>query len=418
MFEQFLKMPHIIKRLQQSKFKWILDKCSDYLIAKRYCEGSVRHYRLALEHFFLWLESQKYYSTKKINIATINQFLNQHIPICKCSTPAARRMVDLRPAFRLLKKLLNINDKKFIKHVSQTDQIITEFHNYLVNARGLADNTCKYHIKNVKIFLHKIFLKNYINFESLTPWKIRNFLYDNMFYYYNRRTFGLFVYSIRSFCKYLQFKGIVHNSLFESFPKIINWKSSGLPESLTKTETKILLKSFNKNTAIGKRDYAMVVCIIELGLRAGEVANIKLNEINWKEQSIYLPYNKTRESHVLPLTPVIQKAIIDYLQNGRPKTSARQVFVYHRAPVGQGIISTVVSNVISRAIVRTQLKSNSKGANLLRSTFATNLLQKGVTIKEIADLLGHNSINTTSIYTKVDFRKLTKVALPWLKEAT
>ena len=416
MFEQFLKMPHTIKRLKKSKFKRILDRCAKYLIAKRYSEGSIRHYRLVLEHFFNWLELQNISSINKINAYLMEQFIKSHIPICQCSIPAAKRMVELRPAFRLLQKLLKFSNKHVVKPISQIDQIINEFYSYLINVRGLAYKTCKYHTKNVKIFINKIFPKNYINFKILTPSKIRNFLYNN-FLYYNRRTFGLFIYSIRSFCKYLQFKGIINNSLIESFPRIIEYKSTTIPESLTKAETNILLESFDRNTAIGKRDYAIVICIMELGLRAGEVANITLDEINWKDQTIYLPLNKTRESHVLPITPLMQKAIIDYLQNGRPKTSARQVFVYHRAPVGQGIISSVVTNVIMRAIVRTQLKSNSKGANLLRSTFATNLLQKGATLKEIADLLGHNSIDTTTIYTKVDFSKLTQVALPWFKEA-
>ena len=116
---------------------------------------------------------------------------------------------------------------------------------------------------------------------------------------------------------------------------------------------------------------------------------------------------------LLPITTKLRDALIVYLQFGRPKTAARQVFVYHRAPVGKGILPRVVTETIRRALLRAGIKTIKAGSHILRRTFATNLLKKGASIKEIADLLRHKSIITTSVYTKVDFEMLSQVALPW-----
>ena len=419
MFEQLVKMPHVIKRLQKSKFKDILDKYASYLIEKHYSKSSITKYRLALEHFICWLESKQFPPIRQITTILINKFINEHIPICQCPTPAPKRSVELLGALRLLLKIQKENGKYMVysKSISKTDKLINEFDNHLVNICGLAENTRRYHRRHVKVFLNKMFPKNRINFTSLTPINVRNFLYNNI-QHYKRRTFGLFVYSIRSFFKFLQLKGDVNKSLIDSLPRIIEWKLTNLPESLNKKEIEKFLEVFDRATDLGKRDYAMVICIIELGLRASEIANLKLDDINWRDRVVYLPRGKTRQSYVLPITKLMIDSIIDYLKYGRPKTTSRQVFVYHRAPVGQGIIPKVVTEVICRAITRSGLKPASVGSNLLRRTFATNLLLQGTTIKEIADLLRHKSINTTTIYTKVDFHNLTQVALPWLQEAS
>ena len=113
------------------------------------------------------------------------------------------------------------------------------------------------------------------------------------------------------------------------------------------------------------------------------------------------------------MTIALRDALIAYLKNGRPHTTTRKIFVYHRAPVGKEIKPKVVTEVIRRALLRSGLIPKIAGAHILRKTFATKLLHGGATIKEIADLLRHQSISTTSIYLKVDFSKLIQVALPW-----
>jgi len=418
MFEQFTKMPRIIKRLQKSKFKNTLDQYINYLISKSYSDGSIISRLNVLEHFFNWLESKKISPKKQLDESLVNIFINKHIPSCQCSRPAPKCRDILMAALHIFLNMQREYGKITVKSkpASKKDKLINEFNNHLINNCGLSENTRRYHVKNVRVFLDQFFRKKPIRFSYLTPKNVQEFLYSNLEHYrYKRSTFGLFIYSIRSFFKFLKLNGIGNKMLIESLPRIIEWKSGNLPDSLNKDELKKFLRLFDRKTALSKRNYAIVTCIIELGLRANEVAHLKLDAINWRNRTINLPRGKTRQEYVLPMTQPIIDAIIDYLKHGRPETTAREVFVYHHAPTqGKGILPHLVTKIIFKAIRRLGLTPTSAGSNLLRRTFATNLLQKGSSIKEISDLLRHRSIDTTTIYTKVDFHGLTQVPLPWL----
>ncbi|MHB1948321.1 MAG: site-specific integrase [Gammaproteobacteria bacterium] len=416
MFEHLIKMQYVNRRLQKlSKHKDLLDKCADYLIFNHYANGNVGHYRRAIEHFLFWFESQG--CASGINESYVKKFITHHIPACKCDTPAPRRIEDLRPALRLMMRIINQDHPESIskKNISEIDKMIAEFNKYLIDVCGLSSNTRVYHCRHVRKFLSILFKKSQPKIEKLNPTNVRNFLYSNI-QDYKRRSFGVFVYSLRTFFKFLKFKSVGNPNLIASLPKILEWKAAALPEYLNKEDLNKFLNVFDRNTELGKRDYAMVICMIELGLRGHEVANLKLEDIDWRNQTLYIPRGKTRQSYVLPMTQLLIKSLIDYLSYGRPKTSSREIFVYHRAPVGKGIIPKVVTEVARRAFVRAGLNPKISGAHVLRRTFATNLLQNGVTIKEIADLLRHRSIDITSIYTKVDFSNLAQVALPWPEE--
>ena len=295
---------------------------------------------------------------------------------------------------------------------SEKDQLINEFDGYLLNVCGLSENTRIYHKRNVKTLLDHFFKRGLINFNTLTPLNIRNFLYKKLTHY-KRRTLALFIYSLRCLFKYLQFKGLIGNQLILALPNIREYKASALPEYLSNHDIKKLINAFDQTTPLGKRDYAMLVCMLEIGLRASEVANLALDDINWRDASLTLPRGKSRQSYILPMTTTLTDALVTYLKDGRPHSKTRTIFVYHRAPVGQPIRPQVVTEVIRRALLRSGLTPNISGAHILRKTFATKLLNNGATIKEIADLLRHRSISTTSIYTKVDFQKLIQVAMPW-----
>jgi site-specific recombinase XerD len=371
-------------------------------------------YRNSAEHFLHWLESKNLTLPLLLNKSIIDEFLNNHIPVCQCHLPAPRRRRDLHAALYLLMRMQQeqFPSKPDLNNLSEIDRMVKEFDDYLVKACGLAEGTRLYHCHHVKVFLNKFFSKGVLHLDQLKPIKILSFLYENM-PSYKRRTFGLFVYSIRSFFKFLQFKGLCSANFVSVLPRIVEWKHGALPECLNPEELKKLFAAFDRSTSLGKRDYAMITCMVELGLRGYEVANMKLEDINWRDQTLRLSRGKTRQEYLLPIPQSMSDALIDYLQYGRPKTTSRQIFVYHRAPVGKGIKSKIVTDTVRRALHRTNSIHHSIGANLLRRTFATKLLTKGVKIKEIADLLRHRSINTTTIYLKVDFNQLRQVALPW-----
>jgi integrase len=155
----------------------------------------------------------------------------------------------------------------------------------------------------------------------------------------------------------------------------------------------------------------MARCLTDLALRSHEVAKLRLDAIDWHAGVLHLERTKRRRANMLPLPQITGQALIDYLRQGRPTSSSPIFFVYHRAPRGEGIQKTTVHGAIRRALVRAGLNYN--GTHIFRHTAATRMLQGGATLKAIADVLGHRSIDTTLIYTKVDLPQLSQVASPW-----
>jgi len=180
---------------------------------------------------------------------------------------------------------------------------------------------------------------------------------------------------------------------------------------LSEDELDRFWNAFDCSTPIGKRDYAMARCLTDLALRCHEVSALRLDSIDWRTGAVRLERGKSRRIDMLPLPQIVGQTLVDYLQRGRPVSSSSAIFVYHRAPRGEEIRKTAVRGAIRRAFGRAGLNYN--GTHILRHTAATLMLQGGASIKAIADVLGHRSIDTTLIYTKVDLPHLSQVALPW-----
>lgn len=192
-----------------------------------------------------------------------------------------------------------------------------------------------------------------------------------------------------------------------------NWQLSSLPKALNNDEVKCLLKALdNNNEASFLRTKSIVHFALDLGLRSGEIANLGLDDINWKDATITLKNTKCRREDIMPLPESTGTALADYLRFERPKTiKNRSVFVHSTAPREQAVASDFIRRAIRQAYSYAGLPYTR--AHLLRHTMANRLLEKGSSLKEVADVLRHRSLNTTMIYAKLDSRNLVKVALPW-----
>jgi site-specific recombinase XerD len=182
---------------------------------------------------------------------------------------------------------------------------------------------------------------------------------------------------------------------------------------LTDEQLGALLVSFDRSTAVGKRDYAMALCMTDLGLRVSEVVGLKLRDIDDSNQTIRMEAGKSRRERVLPMTPRLRRAIRGYLRHGRLQTTDTHLFVRHRLPFGTAVSRELVRGVIRRAYAVVPGCETWTGTHRLRSTTASRLLRAGSSLKQIADILGHRSIDTTAVYAKVDWDRLSAVALPW-----
>lgn len=225
------------------------------------------------------------------------------------------------------------------------------------------------------------------------------------------------VTALRSLLRWAQMLGLCAHELVDSVPTVCCRRSSGIPANITTAQLAALLRSFDRSKASGLRGYAVALCMSRVGLRVGEVAQLTLEDFDWREGTVHIGTPKGRRANVLPLPAEVGEAIVAYIRKGRPPSNARHVFVGHRSPY-RPIGKHALRADIRRGFDRAGLDVPSKGTHVLRHTAATQLIRTGSTLKEIADILGHRSIDTTCIYAKVDVPTLREVAAPWPKEVT
>jgi integrase len=180
---------------------------------------------------------------------------------------------------------------------------------------------------------------------------------------------------------------------------------------LSEAEVQQLLGSFEQLPRSPKRAHAMARCLTDLGLRASEVIQLHLSDVDWHSGTIRLAANKSRRVDILPLPPETGRAIAEYLRTERPQTSSRALFVRDCGPFDRPIQAGVVRRVVHQAYRRCGLAHSR--VHILRHSLASRLLQAGTPLKEIADILRHRSLDTSVIYTKVDTNRLATVAMPW-----
>jgi site-specific recombinase XerD len=220
--------------------------------------------------------------------------------------------------------------------------------------------------------------------------------------------------ALRSFLRYLRVKGLCDERLEAAIPAVAHWRLSTLPRCLSDEQLDQLLASFDTSTPCGRRDRAMVVCLSSLGLRPGEVAGLHLQDIDWRRGTVHLRARKTRQGAIVPLPRDAGRAIVEYLRRERPRTAEPRLFVQHLGRRrGEPISSAIVSGAVGRALLRAGIEAPLAGAYLLRHTVASRLVRRGASLKEVADLLGHRCLDTTTIYAKLDVPALGEVALPW-----
>jgi len=174
-----------------------------------------------------------------------------------------------------------------------------------------------------------------------------------------------------------------------------------------------LLRSIDRRTAIGRRDYAILLLLARLGLRAGEVAFLELEDIDWDAGQLSVR-GKRDQRTALPLPADVGAAIAAYLRYGRPRgTASRRVFLRSKAPIRGFLSQCAIGSIIRHALQRTGIQAPTTGAHQFRHALATQMLRHGASLAEIGEVLRHRNTQTTTIYAKVDLTALRTLALPW-----
>ena len=187
---------------------------------------------------------------------------------------------------------------------------------------------------------------------------------------------------------------------------------SSIPRAISPDHVRQLLASIDQHTAIGRRDYAIVLLLARLGLRSSEVVGLELDDIDWNHATLTV-CGKGGLRHEFPLSPEVGQAIATSLSDGRPLSTSRRVFLRAKAPIRGFRNANGVGSIVRHALQRAGMKAPTFGTHQFRHGFATDLLRQGASLSEIGDVLGHRHPQTTMLYTKVDLAALRTLALPW-----
>ena len=283
------------------------------------------------------------------------------------------------------------------------DCLICKFNNYLEFERGLSGSTRNSYCNDIRIFLSTEFKNKSIQIKKFALKDILRFILS---YSQTGKTSRAkqMIYSLRSFFRFLKL-----TDLTDGLPSVASHKRNP-PEYLSFEQLLKLLKSCDKRTKTGLRDYAILMLLIQLGLRRSEVSKLILSDFDWDNGEIVIRGKGSISRY--PISQELGEALVNYLKKSRPPCSCDSFFIQSYQS-RTAITAMAVSAIVCSALKRAGLSPHHKGAHLLRHSFATQLLKQGRSLQEIGLVLRHKDIRTTAIYAHVDFDNLRLFALPW-----
>jgi site-specific recombinase XerD len=286
-----------------------------------------------------------------------------------------------------------------------------DFTCYLREERGLASTTVDNYLPFVDAFLTARFGGGPLELEHLGIQDVIRFVLSHLRRFSPKRA-QLGLSALRGFFRFLNQRGVLLTDLASAVPAVANWRLSEIPKFIAPQEVEQLLLSCDQDRVAGQRDYTVLLLLARLGLRAGEVVHLQLDDIDWRAGRLHIR-GKGGRSDALPLPADVGEALAAYLRHGRPRCSTRRVFVRARAPHTGFASSVAVDSIVRRALQRARLNPPRKGAHLLRHSLATRMLRDGASLAEIGQLLRHRLPQTTEIYAKVDPVALGALVQPW-----
>jgi len=369
-----------------------------------FAPSSVPCQAYAIARFSRWLNQQTI-QPKDLDEAIVRRFLQRdHGVIHRPEPETIRRLL-------LILRDNGIAAAKRPVPLNAIQRCVEEYKNYLVKQRGISDSSLPNYLVYAELFLGDRFGDRQPTFEKLRPQDATEFVRVHTAMLSRSRA-KLLITAMRSFFRYLLNQGRISIDLSRCVLPVAVWSISTVPKFLPRETVERLLTHQDQKTALGRRNYAILLLLARLGLRAGEVVKLNLEDIDW-EQGVIRICRKAGRWTMLPLPVDVGTVIADYLRSSRPQCSSRRVFVRHNAPV-RGFAHTItVSSIVRRALLRAGIDSPRTGAHLLRHALAVDLLRTGASLAEIGDVLGHRSPNTTAIYAKVDLGALRTIAIPW-----
>lgn len=357
-------------------------------------------------HLSNWLEDERV-AVCDLNAARVEEFL---IARAAAGYTGLRTREAVAPLLDFLRASGALPVPAATAPKSATELILTSFGRYLLSERALATSTTAAYVARAERFLAGCAADG--DLSKVTAADVTRAVLDES----ATRSVGsvqFFVAAVRSFLKFCCREGLIDADLSAAAPTTTGRRSPLLPQGIEQREAQALLSSCDRRQAIGRRDHAVLLMLLRLGLRAGEVSRVRLEDIDWRVGQIMVRGKGGRQDS-LPLPAEVGESVAGYLQRGRPNTASREVFVTVIAPLA-GLSRGSVSLIVRRACARSGVAPI--GSHRLRHALACDMVAAGTPLPEIGQVLRHRHLSSTAIYAKVDVVQLRTLALPWPGES-
>lgn len=291
-------------------------------------------------------------------------------------------------------------------------RLLDQYRHYLLQEQGCSNWTVGNYARPVGRFLAQRFGTGPVGFAKLRACDVTAFVQRNARDHSPPHTKQV-VTALRSFLRYLHYRGQIRKDLSVMLPAVAHWRLTGLPKHLPVETVQRVLDRYDQTSAAGKRNYAILLLLARLGIRAGEVVALRLEDIDWENAHLMIRSKKGQGLARLPLPTDVGRAIAQYLKESRPQCACRNVFVRTLAPHAPLSAPPVISRIVMQAIQNAGVSAPRTGAHVFRHSLATAMLRRGASLDEIGQLLRHQDPDTTALYAKVELEALRPLALPW-----
>jgi len=407
MIDHFFSNPEVLKRLHFGPLGAHIDSFAQILEVQGYKRSTAKYKITIVADFSRWLDQQGF-SVTDLDEITLNKFLlyrGRRGSIFKIEPPTLQKFL------KSLRETGVVPDATRVDDDSKLKRIECGFAKYLAQERGLEQITIDSYLPIARKFLSDQFGTGPIVLNDLHPSDIVRFIL-RCTETVSSKSAQRIVCSLRSFFRFLYQRGETAIDLSPSALTVANWRLSELPKFLEPEQVERLLQSCNQDSLVGQRDYVILLLLARLGLRAGDVVHMTLDDIDWEVGQLIVCGKSDRQER-LPLPQDVGEALVRYLCDGRPLCSSRRVFIRIKAPHKGFSSSVAICNIVRRALIRAKLDPAFKGSHLLRHSLATQMLHVGASLAEIGEILRHQRLDTTQIYAKVDLVTLRALAQPW-----
>ena len=380
-----------------------------HLRGQGYAEGTIKHYRHCCHHFALWLD-QRGISLSSVDHETVERFAGH-----RCSCPGAFRLKATRnrscvaSVRRFARYLADLGATPASTWGKKSDNRLQPFRDWLQRHRGIGEKTILGHLHTITK-LRPLLGDDPARYDAAL---INQVILSNL-ESASRATVQLMCGSLRMYLRFLAASGACSPALVGAIPRIPRWRLATLPRYILNDDVERVIASCDPGTARGLRDRAVLMLLARLALRAGDVANLRLEDIDWDNGLIRVA-GKTRHAVALPLPQDAGDALLAYIEHARLIVASNKVFIRVIAPFVPFASSSPIATIVRDALARAGVdNANLRGAYLLRHSAATNMLRTGATLDAVGAVLRHRSPETTAIYAKVDTVMLGQVVQPWI----